>query len=96
MRSQQLSLCSHTVLRYKDITDIFSKSLCGFCAMDHLDSNHMTLVGAWPWWAEWMFLWVLHNALTANDFLPHSAHHKGDLLPSAANFPVKDIGSGFS
>lgn len=29
-------------------------------------------------------LWVLHDALTAKDFLPHSENHKGDLLPSAA------------
>jgi len=30
------------------------------------------------------FLCVLHVALTAEDFLPHSANHKGDLMPLAA------------
>lgn len=30
---------------------------------------------------ELVFLWVLHNALTAKGFLSHSANHRGDLLP---------------
>lgn len=31
-----------------------------------------------------MFLRPLHSALTAKDFLPHSANHKSVLLPLAA------------
>lgn len=27
---------------------------------------------------------MVHDALAVKDFFPHSANHKGDLLPSAA------------
>lgn len=33
---------------------------------------------------ELVFLWVLHNALTAKSFLSRSANHRVDLLPLAA------------
>lgn len=34
--------------------------------------------------AEWVFLGALHSALTAKDFLPHSANHKSVFQPLAA------------